>query len=143
MAYTRGNLAVKEKPSERSYAAPRYKETTKVVTKRAALPVGEKLLYMLTVMIVVAIAGMLIWQNASLYQVKYKIVQTDNNIADLKQSMSVLSNKQQQLEKAAMDKLISSGELKVADEKNPIYAQRQVVPVPTSDVAEGTKTSLK
>ena len=34
MAYTRGNLAVKEKASQERVTQQRYKETTKVVTRR-------------------------------------------------------------------------------------------------------------
>lgn len=65
MAYTRGNLAVKEKSAERTH--PGYREKTKVVTHRTYLPMKEKFLYLLTVVICVMVASLLIWQNANIY----------------------------------------------------------------------------
>ncbi|WP_223066362.1 hypothetical protein [Paenibacillus caui] len=79
MAYTRGNLAVREKTSERVHGAPKYRETTKVVTRRTQLPMREKLLYMLTVACVVAISGFLVWRNANIYEVKMQIHNAQKN----------------------------------------------------------------
>ncbi|GIP20484.1 MULTISPECIES: hypothetical protein [Paenibacillus] len=114
MAYTRGNLAVKEKTSARGQALPKYKETTKVVTRRAPLPVAEKLLYLLTVVFCVAVASVLVWQNAHVYDLKYKIHRADNDVKNLNKQMSVLEVKKQQLEeeipKAA--KALGASELK-------------------------------
>ncbi|USB34496.1 hypothetical protein [Paenibacillus sp. YPG26] len=107
MAYTRGNLAVKEKTSGRGQALPKYKETTKVVTRRAPLPVGEKLLYICTVIFCVVIASLLIWQNAAVYNLKYQVHQIDKEIIQAKQDMSDLEVKKQQLEQGVRDYAIN------------------------------------
>ncbi|MXO80411.1 hypothetical protein GRP75_21955, partial [Paenibacillus sp. OT2-17] len=60
MAYTRGNLAVKERARQEQVQQQRYRETTKVVTRRRELPIREKLLYLLTLVACIVIAGMLI-----------------------------------------------------------------------------------
>ena len=73
MAYTRGNLAVKEKTATRGQN-PRYRETTKVVTRRSPLPIREKLLYMVTILFCVGIMGGLLWQNSQLYDISYNFV---------------------------------------------------------------------
>ncbi|AJS57745.1 hypothetical protein [Paenibacillus sp. IHBB 10380] len=65
MAYTRGNLAVKPKPIER--VSPGYREQTKVITRRAPLPMKEKMLYLLTVVVCVAVAGLVISRYANIY----------------------------------------------------------------------------
>lgn len=116
MAYTRGNLAVKEKTSGRGQALPKYKETTKVVTRRAPLPVAEKLLYMLTVVFCVAVASVLIWQNAHVYDLKYKVHQTDNAISKNKRNMSILEVKKEQLEQAILPTALKELNLKKPEE---------------------------
>jgi cell division protein FtsL len=82
MAYMRGNLAVKEKTSERVHGAPKYRETTKVVTRRSHLPMREKMLYLLTLVCVVGIAGVLIWRNAYIYELKMKVHESEVNIKE-------------------------------------------------------------
>ncbi|ANF97695.1 hypothetical protein [Paenibacillus bovis] len=66
MAYTRGNLAVKQKPAEK--VVRKYRETTKVVVRRSALPIQEKMLYLATVIFCVAIASVIIWRYAYIYE---------------------------------------------------------------------------
>lgn len=122
MAYTRGNLAVKEKTSGRgqaqSQALPKYKETTKVVTRRAPLPVSEKLLYICTVVFCVAVASLLIWQNAKVYDLKYQVHKTDYDISQVKQKMSALEVKKQQLEQAVMSTAMQMGYEQPGDSEN-------------------------
>ena len=69
MAYTRGNLAVKEKRKQ-SYSPERYRETTKVVTRRTSIPAREKLLYLFTIILAVAVMVGLLIQNSTLYGIK-------------------------------------------------------------------------
>ncbi|MNS52564.1 Cell division protein FtsL [compost metagenome] len=118
MAYTRGNLAVKEKTSGRGQALPKYKETTKVVTRRAPLPVGEKLLYIFTVVFCVAVASLLIWQNAKVYDLKYQVHRTDYDISKVKQKMSALEVKKQQLEQAVLGTALQMGYQQPGDSSN-------------------------
>ncbi|GIP57789.1 hypothetical protein QNH46_16165 [Paenibacillus woosongensis] len=98
MAYTRGNLAVKEKAHERGNQSQRYRETTKVVTRRAALPVREKLLYMFTIMFCVAVMGGLLWQNANLYNMKREMYNLNTDMQKLNAEMNELTIQKEKLE---------------------------------------------
>lgn len=97
MAYMRGNLAIEEKVSERVHGAPKYRETTKVVTRKTQLPVREKLLYMLTIACIVAVAGLLIWRNAYLYEIKVQIHTSENNIKDVNSHITEYEVQKQKL----------------------------------------------
>ncbi|GGH26397.1 hypothetical protein [Paenibacillus segetis] len=98
MAYTRGNLAVKQKSAERGYQPERYRETTKVVTRRTQLPVGEKLLYLLTVLICVAVMGGLLLQNSGLYNIKRQMFNMDAEISKMNVQIKELSIQKEVLE---------------------------------------------
>ncbi|MGO4530983.1 hypothetical protein AB4Z30_18015 [Paenibacillus sp. 2TAF8] len=98
MAYTRGNLAVKEKAQER-VTQQRYKETTKVVTRRTGLPASEKLLYLITLFAVIIVGGALMSRYAHIYelnkQAQSTIVETkkaEKTIADLQVERETLNN---------------------------------------------------
>ena len=98
MAYTRGNLAVKEKAQER-VTQQRYKETTKVVTRRTGLPASEKFLYLITLFAVIIVGGALMSRYAHIYelnkQAQSTIVETkkaEKTIADLQVERETLNN---------------------------------------------------
>lgn len=98
MAYTRGNLAVKEKTAERGHQSQRYRETTKVVTKRAPLPVKEKLLYLATIVFCVAVMGGLLLQNANLYNIKRQIFNLNAEIQTMQVEVKEMSVQKEKLE---------------------------------------------
>ncbi|MFD1176049.1 hypothetical protein ACFQ3W_07020 [Paenibacillus puldeungensis] len=98
MAYTRGNLAVKEKVAERSYPSQRYRETTKVVTRRSTLPIREKLLYMMTVVVCVAIMGGLLLQNSTLYNIKRQMYNLNTQIQAINVQVKEMSIRKEKLE---------------------------------------------
>ena len=64
-----GNLALQP---ERAGEKARQKGGVRK-TRRRALPVGEKLLYMLTVVLLVAVAGVVIYRYAEIYQLNRTI----------------------------------------------------------------------
>lgn len=97
MAYTRGNLAVKENTAARGQN-PRYRETTKVVTHRSPLPVREKLLYMATIIFCVAIAAGLLWQNSQLYDIKRQVFNLNTDIQSISAQVKELSIQKEKLE---------------------------------------------
>ncbi|WP_415639992.1 hypothetical protein [Paenibacillus sediminis] len=103
----RGNLAVKEKSSER--VSQRYRETTKVVTRRSPLPMKEKLVAILTVMVCVAIAGLIIWRYALIYDLNMQIQNADRNITDMKQQVTLLQLQKQKLEDRIAEEAVSLG----------------------------------
>ncbi|MEF2964677.1 hypothetical protein V3851_02455 [Paenibacillus sp. M1] len=116
MAYTRGNLAVKEKADERGYKAQRYRETTKVVTRRAPLPVKEKLLYMVTVLFCAAVMGGLLWQNASLYNVKRQMYNLNTDIQAISAEIKELTIQKEKLEEQIPQKAAELGYVEPVDE---------------------------
>ncbi|CAM3728359.1 septum formation initiator family protein [Cohnella lubricantis] len=67
-----GNLALQEerKPSQ---PTPRQRGQQAPQLRRRSIPVGEKLLYMLTVMVLVAVSSLVIYRYASLYQLNREI----------------------------------------------------------------------
>ncbi|MNN65938.1 Cell division protein FtsL [compost metagenome] len=109
MAYTRGNLAVKEQTARREQQSPKYRETTKVVTRRAPLPVREKLLYMLTVVFCVAVMGGLLMQNSQLYNIKRQMYNLDKEIQTLNVEVKEMSIKKEMLEEKIPEKAAELG----------------------------------
>lgn len=109
MAYTRGNLAVQQKTAERVHGAPKYRETTKVITRKNTLPAREKWLYLLTLAFVVVISGMLIWRNAHLYQIKSQIHQVEKGISKAKAQFSEYSVQKQNLLQAIPSEAAKQG----------------------------------
>ncbi|WP_199909927.1 hypothetical protein [Paenibacillus sp. CAA11] len=97
MAYTRGNLAVKERATERVHGAPKYRETTKVVTRRSGLPAKEKLLYLMTLAFIIVVGGAIIWRNAHLYDLKMQIHKAESKIKEANLEYSELSVRKQNL----------------------------------------------
>ncbi|AOZ91682.1 hypothetical protein [Paenibacillus crassostreae] len=107
MAYTRGNLAVKPKPNER--VSPGYREQTKVVTRRTSLPIREKLLYLVTVISFVAIASLIIWRYAHIYDLNKQSQRMADMITSNKVKISQLEVQRQTLKESVVDIAIKSG----------------------------------
>lgn len=69
-----GNLAVREErqpehKKQQRAAAPQ----TASQARRKSIPVGEKLLYLLTVFVFVGVAGLILYRNAGLYEMNRDI----------------------------------------------------------------------
>ncbi|MGG6309921.1 hypothetical protein [Paenibacillus macerans] len=151
MAYTRGNLAVKEKQAERSYPSQRYRETTKVVTRRAPLPVREKLLYMLTVMFCVAVMSGLLWQNVSLYNIKRQMFNLNTDIQTINAEVKELNIQKEKLEEEVPKKAAELGYVQPEVEgfhvQMPEGSQTDVGGLDagsgTADAADGVATAKK
>lgn len=138
MAYTRGNLAVQERTAERSYQSPRYRETTKVVTRRATLPVREKLLYIMTVIFCVAVMAGLLWQNANLYNIKRQLFNLNSEIQTMTLEVKELSFQKERLEES-----IPSEAAKLGYVKPDIDMFQIEVPVTSSSGASGDVTTAR
>lgn len=96
MANVRGNLALKEKRVQRP--TDRYRETTKVVTRKAVLPMQEKLLYLFTIIICSLVAGVIIWRYAQIYDLNRQMQSMNREIQAMKQEMTVLKIEKEKLE---------------------------------------------
>lgn len=67
-----GNLALREE-RKKADPAPRRQPNQSPRKHRRSIPVGEKLLYLLTVMVLVAVAGLVVYRYAALYQLNREI----------------------------------------------------------------------
>jgi len=115
MAYTRGNLAVKEKTAARGQN-PHYRETTKVVTRRSTLPIREKLLYMVTILFCVGIMGGLLWQNSQLYGIKRQVFNLNTDIQNISVQVKELSIQKEKLEERIPEEAAKLGYVEPVDE---------------------------
>lgn len=90
-AYVHGNLAVEEKQT--AAGRVKIKETRRVVYRTSRLPVQEKLLYLFTVFVCVAVAGVIIWRYAQIYQMNTRIHEIELQIKHLEAENSSLKEK--------------------------------------------------
>ncbi|WP_282941524.1 cell division protein FtsL [Paenibacillus sp. RC67] len=99
-AYIHGNLAVEQKSGQKVS----IKETKKIVYRSKSLPVQEKLLYLFTVLVCVAVASLIIWRYAQIYEMNTRIMKLETDIQMLQAENSVL--------KRSVDKLSSPDRLR-------------------------------
>lgn len=126
MAYTRGNLAVKQKEEQQRSSQQRYRETTKVVTRRRELPIREKLLYLTTIVVCVVVAGFLIGRYAQLYQLNTSIHRADVAISTLNTSIAELQIEKEKLENQVLPKAKELGYIEPT--QLPIRVKQNVTP---------------
>lgn len=97
MAYINGNLALQPKPKRKQEQQPAIRETKRVVVTRKTIPVQEKLLYMFTVLVCVAVAGVIIFRYAQIYDMNLKIKQLNNSYQTMYVEMEVLKKQVEKL----------------------------------------------
>ncbi|GIP01847.1 cell division protein FtsL [Paenibacillus lautus] len=114
MAYTRGNLAVQERQKETQQSA--YLEKTKVVKRRSQLPQKEKLLYLLSVVFVVAVMGVIGMSHVHSYDLNRQIQATENEILKAKRNINQLQVEKQTLEMQVLDKAKELGYVPIEDD---------------------------
>ncbi|MGF7046148.1 cell division protein FtsL [Paenibacillus sp. DS2015] len=124
MAYTRGNLAVKPKPIER--VSPGYREQTKVITRRATLPMKEKMLYLLTVVICVAVAGLIISRYANIYDINKQSEKLGEEIRKNQLLVTQLEVKKETLKNTILATAIKEGYVEPT-EHDTVYVPRSMV----------------
>lgn len=115
MAYTRGNLAVKEKRKQ-SYSPERYRETTKVVTRRTSIPAREKLLYLFTIIIGVAVMVGLLIQNSTLYGIKREMYNMKASITKMNVEISEHATTKETLEQKIPEEAAKLGYVESVEE---------------------------
>lgn len=133
MAYTRGNLAVKPKPVER--VSPGYREQTKVVTRRTFIPMKEKMLYLLTVLICVAMASLVIWRYAHIYDLNKQSQRMNSQIKANQLKIAQLEVKKQTLKETIVDMAIKEGYV-LPPEQSIIHVPRVSGSTDTSEASE-------
>ncbi|PZT53948.1 hypothetical protein [Paenibacillus silvae] len=135
MAYTRGNLAVKPKAQER-VTQQRYKETTKVVTRRTGLPAREKFLYLLTLIAVIVVGGLLMSRYAHIYDLNK---QAQSTIADVKEDQKAIADLQvekERLNNQVIENAKALGYVEASD-KDVIFVPRTT----TTNTSTGAESS--
>jgi cell division protein FtsL len=120
MAYTRGNLAVKEKVQQKA-PRRRYRETTKVVTRRKELPTREKLLYLTTVVAFIAVLIMLAGRYAQIYQLSASIHTKEVAISQLQTSIAELRVQKERLENQIVTTAKEQGYIEPTKEPIRVY----------------------
>lgn len=137
MAYTRGNLAVKEKRKQ-SYSPERYRETTKVVTRRTSIPAREKLLYLFTIIIGVAVMVGLLIQNSTLYGIKREMYNMKASITKMNVEISEHATTKETLEQKIPEEAAKLGYVESVEEGVNI-----AVPDTAAVTSEHTTTAKK
>lgn len=122
MAYTRGNLAVKPKPEEK--VVRKYRETTKVVVRRAALPIQEKMLYLGTVIFCVLIAGMILWRYSAIYEVNKTAETLASATTALQKETTQNELRKHLLENQVVERAVALGYIEPTD-TDPIQVSRE------------------
>ncbi|SCZ03100.1 Cell division protein FtsL [Paenibacillus polysaccharolyticus] len=134
MAYTRGNLAVKEKAQER-VTQQRYKETTKVVTRRTGLPGREKFLYLITLLAVIIVGGALMSRYAHIYELNKQAQSTIVKIKEAEKTIADLQVERETLNNQVVENAKRLGYVEASD-KDVIF-----VPRSTTNTSTGTESS--
>ncbi len=135
MAYTRGNLAVQEKPADK--VVRKYRQTTKVVVRRAQLPVQEKMLYLGTVLLCIVIAGIVLWRYSYIYEVNKNIQNMASTTASLQKQITQNDLRKHLLENQVVERATALGYIQPVD-TDPIQVSRQKG---TSTSSTGTQDS--
>ncbi|MDQ0168631.1 hypothetical protein [Paenibacillus tundrae] len=135
MAYTRGNLAVKEKASQQRVTQQRYKETTKVVTRRTGLPAREKFLYLLTLVAVIVVGGVMMSRYAQIYDLNKQAQSTLSEVRAAEKTIADLQVEREKLNNLVIEHARELGYVEATD-KNVIYVPRSTNAGSSSDTAK-------
>ncbi|MFD2672321.1 cell division protein FtsL [Marinicrinis sediminis] len=104
--YYDGNLALE--PQRKKQQTTRIRETKKVVKRIYTIPMAEKLLYLFTVMICVAVAGSIIFKYAQIYDVNTRIQEMEKQIRVIESNNDTLQLQARALKEPK--RLVSLGE---------------------------------
>jgi len=115
MAYINGNLALQPKRKPEREQQQQYRDKKRVVVKRKSIPVQEKLLYIFTVFIGVAVAGVIIFRYAQIYDMNLEIKQLNSSyqnmtieMEELKKQVEMLSDPERIRQMAESQGMVST-----------------------------------
>jgi len=129
VAYHYGNLAVKPKRKQQEEYVIR--ETRKKVVKRKSIPVGEKLLYLMTVLVCVIVASIIISRYADIYNINLHIKQINSEMQSMQLDVQQLEREVQTLNDPERIR-------KYAESQGMYSSLESGIVVKKSDVLEGT-----
>lgn len=103
-SYMHGSLAVEE----RAHPEPRRQTRKRKVIRKKTMPVGEKLIYLVTIAACVAVAGCILWRYAMIYDTNMQIQHVQQEIktyqahnVDLQQKVRKLEDPKRLKDEAA------------------------------------------
>lgn len=97
--YMHGNLALKEQPTNQNRKVNRAQPVSQQNKKaKLSIPLGEKMLYLFAIMACVAVAGLILWQYAQIYEVNTRIQKVESEIQRLEKENNVLQLEGQRLQ---------------------------------------------
>jgi cell division protein FtsL len=94
-AYIHGSSATQPRTAPNTKVT--IKETKRIVYRNKSLPVQEKLLYLFTVLVCVAVASLIIWRYAQIYDMNTRIMDLESRTEKLQAENSVLKHKVESL----------------------------------------------
>lgn len=130
-AYMHGNLALNDR-NER-------KDTVRIkrVLRKHTIPAREKLLYLFTIVLCVAVAGLIIFRYTQIYEVNTKIQHIENEITRLEaENRSLMLSVRKLQEPSRLNEIgVELGFAPPADESIRQVASPSVLPRKDNDVA--------
>lgn len=100
--YMHGSSALKQNRQEQV----RYKEKQTIVYRAKSIPMKEKLIYLMMIVLCVAIAGTILWRYAQIYKMNNQIYQLETSIRQFETENTSLK---QQIDKMNDLSLIKQG----------------------------------
>ncbi|QDH19887.1 hypothetical protein [Saccharibacillus brassicae] len=122
MVQTRGNLAVREQ--EQRQSSQQYRQKTTVVTRRAELPMREKMLYLASVLVAVALCSIVAWRYVHIYDLNHQIATIQSETNQINKDIAQAERDKQELRQAIVPTALSMG-LVQATEHEPIFVERK------------------
>lgn len=122
MAQTRGNLAIRERENQQS--SQQYRQKTTVVTRRVELPMREKMLYLASVLVAVALCSIVAWRYVHIYDLNHQIASVQSQTNQINKDIAQAQRDQQELRQDIVPKALALG-LVQATEHEPIFVERQ------------------
>ncbi|GGN96521.1 hypothetical protein [Saccharibacillus kuerlensis] len=123
MVQTRGNLAIREREKQQSSHSQQYNQKTTVVTRRAELPGREKLLYLASVLVAVALCSIVAWRYVHIYDLNHQIAAAQSQTNQINKDIAQAARDEQVLRQAIVPTALSFG-LVQATEHEPIFVNR-------------------
>ncbi|NGZ73875.1 hypothetical protein [Saccharibacillus alkalitolerans] len=124
MAQTRGNLAIREQEKRQNSTSQQYRQKTTVVTRRAELPAREKLLYLASVLVAVALCSIVAWRYVHIYDLNHKIASAQSETNQINKNIAQAERDKQELRQSIVPTALSLG-LVQATEHEPIFVERK------------------
>lgn len=97
--YVQGSLALKEQPQQKQTRTIRkVKQQMPQRKTKPSIPLGEKMIYLIAILVCVGVAGLILWQYAQIYEVNTRIQKVEYEISLLEKDNNVLQLEGQRLQ---------------------------------------------